>query len=256
MLFLDPQPFSVLAAVLRAANKLEFTGQRRWAVKVLEDMWPRDLAAFRADPSPRPHAAESVLLANECNVPRVRRRAFYELLRTTAFGQLPSSAAPVQRPDAAAVAVATAPKENRIQAGEQGAEVAGANPDAVPELSLEDVLMLVSTREKLAAAWLDTVLQYRCVPQCPFYRRQPLGCEIVRETIAHWSEDVFASGLFANGLVDPVLGVGRLITLPSRARYNEVCIAKNKERWAKVQQQWWESIDEWMELGLKISNVY
>ncbi|KAJ7818975.1 hypothetical protein B0H14DRAFT_2837805 [Mycena olivaceomarginata] len=77
--------FQRTASILRAATLLSFPDFRDWAVRLLEDMWSPALANLSTEEIQ--HATESVLLARECELPAVLKRALYEFVRLAGYGQ-------------------------------------------------------------------------------------------------------------------------------------------------------------------------
>ncbi|KIY46696.1 hypothetical protein FISHEDRAFT_24062, partial [Fistulina hepatica ATCC 64428] len=84
----EPPPFSIVAAVLRAASTLSFDKYAAFAEKATTRMWPAALEELT--PERIPHAAETVFLLRahpitDCHA--VLKRALYELVRAPNFGQ-------------------------------------------------------------------------------------------------------------------------------------------------------------------------
>lgn len=85
--------FAKVASILRASHALDFTKFYNWSKMALEKMWgvPDDLSSVTSLPSLQnlvaDHATETIIIARMCGVPRVLRRAMYELLRSEEFGR-------------------------------------------------------------------------------------------------------------------------------------------------------------------------
>ncbi|KAJ4499809.1 hypothetical protein C8R41DRAFT_813756 [Lentinula lateritia] len=88
-----PPSFAKVASILRASHALDFTKFYNWSKVALEKMWgvPDDLSSVTSLPSLQnlvaDHATETIIIARMCGVPRVLRRAMYELLRSEEFGR-------------------------------------------------------------------------------------------------------------------------------------------------------------------------
>ncbi|EGN94077.1 hypothetical protein SERLA73DRAFT_144506 [Serpula lacrymans var. lacrymans S7.3] len=118
---LSPPPFPEVAAILRAATRFSFPHHRSWAIQVLEEYWPSEL--YYLDRTKFPHALETVVLGRAYDVPGILKRAFYELLRSRTFLM-----------------------------DEAGDEAEGGN--TTPQLEMNDIKRLISTRENLTTAWV------------------------------------------------------------------------------------------------------
>ncbi|KAF8876862.1 hypothetical protein BD779DRAFT_132607 [Infundibulicybe gibba] len=110
----SPPPFATLASIFRAASILEFPKFQSYAGDALEALFPDSLEDVRAKPTP--YAAEAIVLARAWNLPRVLKRAFYELARS---------------PPGAATA------------------------SALSLLSPADIILVAQAKNHLAAAWLS-----------------------------------------------------------------------------------------------------
>ncbi len=77
--------FPTLASILRAANAYGFTSLHKWAKHQFESMWPTGIDEVPMTPHASPFILESFLLAQECNIPKVLKRLFYELIRVPGF---------------------------------------------------------------------------------------------------------------------------------------------------------------------------
>ena len=123
----------ILAGVLRAAQTLSFEAYRKWAERIMERMWPATLDALTTDSIL--HAAFALALARTCGLRGVQKRASYELLRMSTFGQtiVASPAAQVQE---------------------------GSHADADAEMGMDELpraelLRLVHARKQLALTWAE-----------------------------------------------------------------------------------------------------
>ncbi|THH12816.1 hypothetical protein EW146_g7343 [Bondarzewia mesenterica] len=132
-----PPPFSTLASILRASTALEFHHLRTWAVHSLEKLWPDDLD--KVQPTTIPHAGATIILARECSVPRVLKRAYYELLRDGTF------ALGVDELDE---------RDEGDISGRNTPECDSGDSDAQIAISPADLVLLLRTRQRLMSNWI------------------------------------------------------------------------------------------------------
>lgn len=231
-------------------------------------MWPQDLEVFLADSSPRPHAAASALLADECNITKVHRRIFYELLRTPGFGQAEQENEDDSEGDDGDDQTEDEGGDESAAEDNEGAEGAKgegngeggneemdedednrpSNPDkGDPPLSNDDLVRLVTTREKLTSAWIKVAAQWTCAGACEPTKKGEGHC-VSQGSHRRWLTDVIESGTLSLGLTDPITAIGELIKLRS-SRYNTECLRKHQGRWRKLRAVWWSKIDDWMGLA-------
>ncbi|KAJ3877549.1 hypothetical protein F5051DRAFT_252980 [Lentinula edodes] len=130
-----PPSFAKVASILRASHALDFAKFYNWSKRVLEKMWGvaddsssvtslRPLQNLVAD-----HATETIIIARTCGVPRVLRRAMYELLRSEEFGR---------------------PLSKSGSVGEKEREASGRGK----EISNMDYQRLIKARETLSSLWM------------------------------------------------------------------------------------------------------
>ncbi|KZP20254.1 hypothetical protein FIBSPDRAFT_954638 [Athelia psychrophila] len=74
-------PFHVVASILRVSTALNFPKLRDYAVNCLNDVWSDDLEKFSTTSKWLEHSPEAIHLSRRCNVPSIRKRAMYELVR-------------------------------------------------------------------------------------------------------------------------------------------------------------------------------
>jgi hypothetical protein len=84
----EPPSFKYVVALLRASTILDFPKFREFAICCLNNAWPSDLDQFAVGSKWHEHAAETVALARDFDVPSVLKRALYELLRTPGFSKV------------------------------------------------------------------------------------------------------------------------------------------------------------------------
>ncbi|KAI0684312.1 hypothetical protein C8Q76DRAFT_636454, partial [Earliella scabrosa] len=138
---ITPPPFPVLASLLRAAHALQFRTVLSFATHLLRERWPQDLARLTSDS--REQAVETILLAQQCEVPEVLKSAYYELLRTPTFGQ-----------DLAAYVHAESSQRPSMLDVTTEAEEQNAPP---PRLAASDFVRLQTAKEALQTEWLALV---------------------------------------------------------------------------------------------------
>lgn len=234
----EAPPFPVLASIIRAATHLSFIKLRTWAVRVLERMWPDKLDELYADTIP--HAAATVALARQCDIPRVYKRAYYELLRAPEFGQ------------------------GALEDGDKADE---NNPD---QLSLVDYRRLVKAREGLTIAWVAAAakvpdLGCRHSPKTKVPRDSGAGSSAATAAApppgpaclstnlsnadTEWVDAVHESGVFEQYLHDPILGMVELMDLDWAASgWCAECTVAWYAAWKKQKEKLWQNLDLWLKL--------
>ncbi|KAF8649922.1 hypothetical protein AX16_005479 [Volvariella volvacea WC 439] len=162
----DP-PFQSVASILRASHALSFDAFFTWASNWLEDRWSPALVDF--SPAKEPYATESIVLARQCNLPNILKRALYELVRQEGFGQVDDEddedlMDDEDEDDSSSV--------NSEDAGADGMDVDNENPGSSKQkskkrknikskkrtvkkarLSSKDYRVLVRARERLTQIW-------------------------------------------------------------------------------------------------------
>ncbi|KZV65398.1 hypothetical protein PENSPDRAFT_131254 [Peniophora sp. CONT] len=107
--------FALSAAIARAAKLLGFDQALSWAVEQLEKMWSNKITDVES--GPLEPAQEALELSRIVDIPSIRKRAFYELMRMPSFGQ----------------------------------------SEAISSLSVADYKVLTYAREKMAQHWSDVI---------------------------------------------------------------------------------------------------
>ncbi|KAJ3866754.1 hypothetical protein EV359DRAFT_17226, partial [Lentinula novae-zelandiae] len=121
----DPPDLQTVVSIFRAAHKLKFTRFEDWIKSLLEKMWPAQLDpldAISIPAEPTPNRNKTRLICTLVRLPRVLKRALYELVRTDGFGQTLGSSISV--------------------------------PGPCDQLSAEDHRLLVKARERLISLWM------------------------------------------------------------------------------------------------------
>ncbi|KAJ7369134.1 hypothetical protein DFH08DRAFT_1071651 [Mycena albidolilacea] len=201
--------FQRTVSILRAATLLSFPDFRDWAVRLLEDMWSPALANLSTEEIQ--HATESVLLARECELPAVLKRALYELVRLAGYGQ--SGREGVSPQDFRALVKA---REHLTAAWMQT-----MNP-----YSLD---LMVCARSASAAGDAEA--------PPPRYDHRPAAL-------------VHASGIAEDYLYDPLCGLHALIEADWAAEgYCDACVKLRREVWANRREKIWDNLDIWLGLN-------
>jgi len=277
-----PPSFGIIASILRAATRLSFGDMGAWAVRTLEMMWKDDFDEVTEDHIQ--HAAETVNLTWDYDIPRVRRRAFYELLRTKNFGQdfdlrdddvRASARLPVEEAGESLGDRA----ENKYAAN--GTTVNGSRRRRMPRaalLSRDDVGRLIYAREELLDAWIRITATFPDSVVCPsasdgaqysagdglcFSATDGVGaspvpigkktkgrvCDTLSRSSSslRWAALVHQSGTFMQYKYDPVLGLSALKKLNWSKNFCKTCISQLHLIWDKERAKLWVyQLDEWL----------
>jgi hypothetical protein len=225
-----PMPF--LAGVLRAARALSFDAQCKWAERMFERMWPPTLDTLTADAVP--HAAVALALARNCGLRGVQKRASYELLRIPTFGQSITGAA---RANAGTGADADADTD------------ADADADVrLGELSRTELLRLLHAREQLSLAWAEVAGKAPTDVPCP-RNTQTCASANVDQVHVRWAELVHTTGLYAQRMVDPLMGLQDLVEISWKDEgFCKKCVLARRNVWDELRRKLWDDLDVWLEL--------
>lgn len=217
----QPPDFSQLAAILRAARALSFEALDEFASRTLREMWPDDLRKLSMIPIK--NAAETIILARECEMPELLKRAFYELVRTARLGQ--DEDADLEDPEV-----------------------------AKKQISRQNLARLIKTREELTARWIWAADKPPEIP-CPLSDGDPANEETVKciqaraNNLVHWQDVVKKSLLFEECLYDPLHGLQRLVDVDWAATgYCQRCVKAWKVSWAAQREKLWQQLDVWLGL--------
>ncbi|KAF7352185.1 hypothetical protein MVEN_01181700 [Mycena venus] len=172
------------------------------------------------------HATESVLLARSCDVSSILKRTMYELVRLAGYGQ--------------------------------------TNRDVA--LSTQDLRALVTAREHLTGAWMQTMSPYSqdlmtCAstyapvavngaapapapaPAAPCTTTEPLLSAKAHQKLVH------QSGIADDYLYDPLCGLQALVEADWAAEgFCEACVKRRREAWASRRERIWEDLNVWLGL--------
>ncbi|KAH9068296.1 hypothetical protein EDB83DRAFT_496688 [Lactarius deliciosus] len=209
----EAPPMPILAGVLRAARALEFDAQRKWAERIFERMWPAALDALTDEVIP--HASAALALARTFEIHSARKRASYELLRMPALGQ--------------------------------------SIADSGVPLPHADLLRLLHAREQLCLAWAETAGKAPTEFPCLRGTESDRGpCAVTSGDRVHsrWAELVHASGVFAQRMIDPLMGLQDLVDMPWKDEgFCRKCVAARANEWADLRTKLWDNLDVWLELA-------
>ncbi|VDC03647.1 unnamed protein product [Peniophora sp. CBMAI 1063] len=205
--------FALIAAVARAAKLLGFDQALTWATGRLEETWPVEVADIER--GSRDHAQEALELSRILDMPTIRKRALYELMRLPGFGQ----------------------------DGEDSA------------LSISDYRLLTHAREKCSLHWTGimkkgpTKLATKCAP---LLQGCPVRHDGTR--LNKWWTLMAKEDMMWRYYLDPIGGYRQLKTLlfrEAKADPMEWCPDCQKEwekEWTTAQENLWKDLDEWLEL--------
>jgi hypothetical protein len=215
-----PPAFSQLAAILRASQKLQFTSLEDFASRILLEMWSSDLDKLTA--AHIKHASETIVLARECEIPELLKRAFYELVRKARLGE--DEDADTDDPEVART-----------------------------QISRQDLARLIKTREELVSRWILTA---GSPPEilCPLASVDPPNDESARclqaraNNLVNWQELVKKT-LFEEFLYDPLIGLQRLGEIKwEELGYCEGCVKAWRDSWLAQREKLWRQLDIWLGL--------
>jgi hypothetical protein len=134
---LSNTPFHVIASILISSTELDFPEMREWATKALELMWPDSYKSVL--PAHKPYAVESIVLARRYNIPKVLKRAKYEVVRDDNFSNL-------------------------LFTGDK-MRLFGDDP-TTPLLDADDMQNFMTVREEMSKCWVNAFRQDPFVEKC------------------------------------------------------------------------------------------
>ncbi|KAH7921242.1 hypothetical protein BV22DRAFT_1096794 [Leucogyrophana mollusca] len=208
--------FFTIASILRVATDLEFIGYGDFTIQYFEERWSHHLSDVSEERIP--HALEMAVLGRRYDVPRVLKRAFYEVLRTGGFAL---------------------------------ANVTQAESESTT-LDTDDIYRLFAARENLTLAWVSATA---CVDPsfvCPEHEAGSSGpgdCPTTAAKCATWNEQVHAAGLFDRYMYDPICGLEALMDIDWEAEgWCEECIQMRVDAWTRMRTRLWTTLEMWLEL--------
>ncbi|KAH9908818.1 uncharacterized protein B0H18DRAFT_1111519, partial [Fomitopsis serialis] len=230
-------PFLTIAALMRAAHALESPNYLDFATDELMEIWPSELGELDVSPTEEQQnfAKETLLLSRQCDVPAVRKRAYYELLRTPGFGQ-----------------IFFAEEDDFV--GDDD-----LTSDTPSTLRYADLLRLIGARERLESAWLKLA----CGPPTP----SSIPCELAKipadnlnaeqkpalesclaargKSVEWWAQHVVQASLFEDGLLDPLTGLQDLIDVDwADVGFCGSCVGARRDMWAEEREKLWNKLDQ------------
>ncbi|KAJ7792348.1 hypothetical protein B0H14DRAFT_2931511 [Mycena olivaceomarginata] len=201
--------FQRTASILRAATLLSFPDFRDWAVRLLEDMWSPALANLSTEEIQ--HATESVLLARECELPAVLKRALYEFVRLAGYGQ-------------------------------SGRE--GVSPQDFRALVKAREHLTAAWMQTMNPYSLDLMVCARSAPRPRATTTDPLLSGKAHHKLVH------ASSIAEDYLYDPLCGLHALIEADWAAEgYCDAWVKLRREVWANRREKIWDNLDIWLGLN-------
>ncbi|KAH9034419.1 hypothetical protein EDB84DRAFT_1676185 [Lactarius hengduanensis] len=210
----DALPMPILAGVLRAARALSFDAQRKWAERVFERMWPA--SARRAHGRGHP-----------TRVRRARARAAHTRSTAYASARVTNCCGCPRSGRASRIPASFSPTRTCC------ACCTRASSFALPGLRRPE----------------------RRRPEFPCLRgmesdRGPCAVTSGDRVHSRWAELVHASGVFAQRMIDPLMGLQDLVDMPWKDEgFCRKCVAARANEWADLRTKLWDNLDVWLELA-------
>lgn len=223
----ETPPFQILASILQACSILGFEKAAAFARRSISNLWSPDLESLSS--TKLPNAIKAVHLAKTCNLPVIRKRALYELLRTSSFGLELDDVEGFEDPEVFEVR----------------SPIRG-----------EDISRLLRAREMLQRNWIEATANPANVIFSP--RNCALKDNTTDETIPkarqsclplsarynHWETTVIQSGILLDGLLDPLEGLKRLGQLDwLQGGYCMMCASAKQDMWGRKREAFWNRLD-------------
>ncbi|KAG6917944.1 hypothetical protein DXG01_000382 [Tephrocybe rancida] len=221
--FQEKLEFSKLFSLLRASIALGFTIIEKYASEALSEMWSADIADVSTDKIDRP--TESLALARQCALFPVIKRALYELVRLSNFGQVK-----------AMPGIVSSASEAR--------------------LGPHDKDLLLSAREQLSIAWreaLDVDQFPACVgeaatAEAPEGNDAPCAAANRTLSLVGHHEIIKECGI-QDYEYDPVCGLQVLAEAPWKEKgFCQACVTRRQVHWLGLRERIWIKLDEWFEV--------
>jgi hypothetical protein len=127
----------------------------------------------------------------------------------------------------------------RMPAFGQSTATASSGADAdLGALPHADLLHLLRAREQLCLIWAEVA------------GKAPAGFPCLQGRVhTIWTELVHTSGIFAKGMIDPLMGLQKLIDIPWEDRgVCRKCVEVKVKEWTELRRKLWADLDVWMEL--------
>lgn len=212
-------------SLLRVSRLLDCPTACALALDLLHKLWPHETPMLAVPSRCRYTDALSILkVSRECAVPTLRKRAFYELLRSAAFWK----------------AVA----DNRRGLGLEDA----------------DLFALFSARSALQQRWAALIFtspspgsEVCPAANHPGGRSQACAPRILKLPMRRsiWRGDVIESRDYEAGMQDPIGWLGILLNQKdfSGQGWCELCLKERRTAWMEAQTSWWAMLDTWLDLA-------
>nr|GAT60872.1 predicted protein [Mycena chlorophos] len=219
--------FRAATSIFRAASSLSCKPFEQYAQKYIENIYSDDLADLGSDTVPNPVAA--IVLGRKWGLPRILKRAFYELLRSTTIAELLLG------------------QPGNPEESDMDDESPSQETDRLPR---RDVICLLEAQKRLSVAWMavlaDCPLDCSCMTRA-FMRKAWLS--IVQEIVvvpSRQDDEAYPAAL------DIFLGLDKLVaamgTSEKRNKFCCSCISKRRAAFQKTKEGLWESLDEWLDI--------
>lgn len=209
-------------SILKVSRVLDCSMARDLALDLLRKLWP-DAKPLLAVPSKCKYSDALVVLkaSRDYAVPSLRKRAFYELLRSTAFWKAVAD-------DRGALGLADA-----------------------------DVFALFGARDALQQQWSTLIFTRPCPGSdwCPTRFAEGNRCTHpytkphLRK--AFWRSDVIQSGDYESGMRDPIGWLGVMMNKQGALTgqgWCEMCTQERRAAWMDARTDWWAMLDNWFDL--------
>lgn len=234
--------FSVILSVLRVSTHLRFPKYRDWALAEVEEVWGGDLEGIiqewrsqgngnRGGIVQARRATRMITVAKECGLNALLRRAFYEVLRTAAFGQ--------------------------------GDDFFDDDEDVDSALLPKvDFNKLLAIREHLTAEWMQACKAPRFA--CPLAARATPGseqlpspgsstpartCPTEAEKMLAWADVMDSEDVKSEYIYDPICGLSSLLEMnwgTGGFGYCDDCVQMRKSMWTAHRKKIWENMEVWL----------
>ncbi|KAF8351846.1 hypothetical protein F5887DRAFT_932667 [Amanita rubescens] len=232
----NPPTSKFVAAMLRAADALDFFNFKDYAIRYFCDKWPDNVQSVTI--RRLKYAADMVLLARRCGINYVLKRALYELVRASGFRQETDSSA------------------------EDDDEINSDRSD----LSASDYSLLLHVREQLTDFWTGKAIPYSVACISPKESDDYGDCAVATYRIrSAYMILVHESKIFEKYRYDPIGGLDAIQEAPwvsgekwpskygkdictTKSRLCSACGTKWRNIWDQERKKLWNDLDTWFEL--------
>ncbi|KAJ7455120.1 hypothetical protein FB451DRAFT_1099431 [Mycena latifolia] len=206
--------FLTVAAVFRAAASFKFAKFLAFTRQYLLEMFSENLGHLDARVVPNPTAA--IILGREWNLPRILKRAFYELIRTP-------------------------PHDPTYLDGEDDTAFA----HHLQGLDVQDVIRLTDAQKHLTAAWLAALSPSG--PPCPC---MPSCAAAKRSGITNGAVLLGRDQLLQKFQYDPIRGLEALrgVRWIRTYAFCEACAGTRNASLRAKKEELWSDMDRWLDI--------